>query len=134
MSIAVVRKPIILTPSADRVIARFYMPGQWDRACSIAQMVASLTEEEAVQLLSQALRRFSSRHRNITQIFETNFETIRNGCKEADADMDSFGQERRLLLGSFFTMEYALEATAFFNLQSLPILTKPTLKKAKCGP
>ena len=54
---------------------------------------------------------FRPRHRKIERAFERHFGYIRKHVPDADALSD----ERRLLIGSYFTMEYAIESAALFN-------------------
>jgi len=117
MAITVNRKALRLYPDAKRVIARFYQPGYEDRAKSIVQRVLSLSEEDVQGDFQQVLRRFSGRHRNISRIFENHCAQILNSLPEGELpqDVERLSEERRMLIGSFFTMEYAIEAAAFYN-------------------
>ena len=117
MAITVNRKALRLYPDAKRVIARFYRPGYEDRATSIVQRVLSLSEEDVQGDFQQVLRRFSGRHRNITRIFENHCARILNSLPEGELpqDVEKLSEERRMLIGSFFTMEYAIESAAFYN-------------------
>jgi len=115
MPINVKRKNVILTPDPQRVIARCYMPGYPDRTLSIVDKVLGLSERECEQTLTQVLRNFSARHRNITRIFEQSFDEIKWALREMGIDPASVAENRKLLIGSYFTMEYAIESTAFFN-------------------
>jgi len=115
MSITVKRKEIKFYPNPKRVITRFDMPGKPDRAKSIIQKIIKISDKEIHTILSQVLRGFSKRHRNITKIFENNFNRIIYLFKEICVDPDSLSIEKKLLIGSYFTMEYSIESTAFFN-------------------
>jgi len=112
MSITVKRKSNKFYPAPKRVIAQYYMPGESDKAQSIIQKVINLSDEENQQILNQVLRGFSGRHRNITRIFEDSFSKIKD---ELDIKLKSLSSEKKLLIGSYFTKEYSIESTAFFN-------------------
>ena len=115
MAISVKRRDIRFYPDPKRVITRFFMPGQDDRAQSIIKKILNMNEESINLLLNQVLRKFSKRHRNITQIFEKNFENISYILQQIDYDKDLISHKRKLLIGSYFTMEFSIESAAFFN-------------------
>lgn len=74
-----------------------------------------MTEQSASQALSPVLRDFSLRHRNISKIFEKHFNKISHLLKQLDVDSDSLDYAQKILIGSYFTMEYSIESAAFFN-------------------
>ncbi len=115
MAINVVRKDIRFYPDAKRVIARFFMPGGEERAKVIIEKVLALTEEDARFTLNQVLTNFSQRHRNISRVFEKHCEQVGHVIKRLDVDVEKLTQEKKLLIGSYFTMEYSIESAAFFN-------------------
>jgi len=116
MKLTVTRLPNRFYPDPTRVIARFYMPGDKDRTNTIIKRILDLSSEEVDSTLNQVLKDFSKRHRNISKIFENHYDNL---CHILEPDfhvsLDSLSLERRLLMGSYFTSEYAIEATAFFN-------------------
>ena len=115
MALTVYRKPVKFFPDPKRVIARFFMPGESDRARSIIQKVIRLSDNDVKLTLSQVLRDFSKRHRNITKIFKNHFENVKHILSELSLDESIISEEKKLLIGSYFTMEYSIESAAFFN-------------------
>ncbi|MDP4292436.1 MAG: glycoside hydrolase family 130 protein, partial [Bacteroidota bacterium] len=115
MSINVNRKPILFVPDPKRVIARFFMPGGPERAKKVISRILQLPEYDALQALNQTLRDFSDRHRNISRTFTRHFNRILPLLKELNVEPEQITNARKLLIGSYFTMEYAIEAAAFFN-------------------
>jgi len=118
MAISVKRLPNKFYPDPTRVIARFYLPGSSDgkRARIIINRILAFSEQEVSRALNEVLADFSNRHRNITKIFEKNFDTVRDILASvADPLPDRMSHKRKLLIGSYFTSEYAIEAAAFFN-------------------
>ena len=109
------RKSIKFYPDSKRVIARFFMPGGADRAIPIIKKVINLSNKDVHITINQVLRNFSQRHRNITKIFEKNFNNVKHILNELDIDSENLSLEKKLLIGSYFTMEYSIESTAFFN-------------------
>ena len=116
MAVTVKRLPNKFYPDPTRVIARFYMNGGTDRTKTIIRRILDFSDEEVTLALNTVLADFSSRHRNITKIFEKNFDTVKD-ILASDPDMfpKPLSLKRKLLVGSYFTLEYAIEAAAFFN-------------------
>lgn len=114
MRLTVSRKPVKILPNSRRVIARFFINGP-QRAKSVILKVMQMSEEEMENCFIQILREFSRRHRNITRIFAQHCERLKPYFTELGIDYDSVDMHRRLLIGSYFTMEYAIESAAFFN-------------------
>ena len=115
MALTVRRKSIKFIPDPKRVIARFFMPGQEDRAQAIIQRIVSLPEDSCRQLFNDVLRSFSKRHRNISKIFDNNYKSIKHLVERSGIEPDTLSRERKLLIGSYFTNEYSIESAAFFN-------------------
>lgn len=114
MRLAVNRKKIIFSPNSSRVIARFLHLGD-ERATKIVQNVLAMSEKEINLALIRLLRGFSQRHRNISRIFERHFEKLTPIFKNIGVKKKSLTVAQKALIGSFFTMEYAIESAAFFN-------------------
>ncbi|WP_372773632.1 glycoside hydrolase family 130 protein [Mangrovibacterium sp.] len=114
MQIAVTRKDIKFRPDASRVIARFLYAGD-ERALSTIRSVLEMSKNEAAVAINPVLRDFSLRHRNISKIFERHFNRISHLFKRLDLDSESLNTAQKLLVGSYFTMEYSIESAAFFN-------------------
>ncbi|MCJ7581531.1 MAG: response regulator [Candidatus Aminicenantes bacterium] len=115
MAINIKRKAIRFTPDPKRVITRFFKPGDLERSRSLINKVLQMSSEDRQKVFNQILRNFSNRHRNITRIFENNFENVKENVRELGIDPDTLDKEKKLIIGSYFTMEFSIEATAFFN-------------------
>jgi len=114
MQVTVNRKNLKFNPDASRVIARFLYTTD-ERALSTIRAVLVMSKNEALQSLSPVLRDFSMRHRNISKIFEKHFNKITHLFKLLDIDHNSLDVSQKILIGSYFTMEYSIESAAFFN-------------------
>ena len=99
-----------------RVITRFFGVGGDVRARKVISRVARLPEAEVSRLLAEVHADFEARHRDIEDKFERNFNQI----KRLVPDADFISRDRRLLLGSYFTMEYSIESAALFNPSIVP--------------
>ena len=115
MGTTVKRTQIRFTPNASRIIARFFMPGNEAEVTPIIRYILEMPEEEMLELLSQVLRSFAPRHRSISTVFSRHFMNLVPLIERLGIGVDSLSQERRLLIGAYFTHEYAIEAAALFN-------------------
>ena len=115
MALTVNRKAVKFMPDPKRVIARFFMPGLEDRAQSIIRRILSLPDDRCLQLFNDVLRNFSKRHRNISKIFENNYQNVEHLLVDIGVEPETLTGEQKLLIGSYFTHEYSIEAAAFFN-------------------
>ncbi len=119
MQLVVNRSNIKFSPDPSRVIARYYYTSD-RRSVMMIRRVMSLPEETVNIALSQVLRGYSKRHRNISRVFEKHFYKSSHLFEEAGLDPEALSQQRKLLIGSYFTMEYSIEAAAFFNPSMVP--------------
>lgn len=115
MAININRLDSHFTPDPKRVIVRFFMPGGESRAKKIIDRVLLMSDNDVAQVLNQTLRDFSNRHRSITKIFSNHFERVTFLFRELGLNITSVSEERRLLIGAYFTHEYSIESAAFFN-------------------
>ncbi len=114
MQIVVTRKNQIFRPDTSRVIARLLYVDD-ERALNTIRSVLNMSENEASVSLIQVLRDFSMRHRNISKIFEKHFNKIAFLFPQLNIAPESIDYSRKILIGSYFTMEYSIESAAFFN-------------------
>ena len=115
MSLTVNRKSVRFYPDPKRIIAKFFIPSNSRRPLSIIEKVLNTPDREVSLILNQVFREFSKRHRNITRIFGKHFNLLRDRLKEMNIDPESISDKKRLLIGAYFTSEYAIESIAFFN-------------------
>lgn len=102
-----------------RVICRLLMYGSDPvRINSILKRILSLNDNETSELLEQVSKDFSDRHKDIHAIFENHYKHVRGFI--SPKDRNTFTDEQRLLIGAFFTMEYAIESAALFNPSIVP--------------
>jgi len=114
MNITVDKKDTILYPDKNRVIARYFYSGD-ERARDIIKKVLSLPDADVQTALNQTLRKFSIRHRNISKLFKKHFNNLLFHFADLEIDPATVSEQRKLLIGSFFTHEYSVEAAALFN-------------------
>ncbi len=114
MQVSVNRKDLKFLPDSSRVIARFLYTGD-ERALSVIRSVLNMSDKKTSTALKQVLRDFSMRHRNISKIFEKHFNNIAHLFAQLNVDPELLDLSQKLLIGSYFTMEYSIESSAFFN-------------------
>ena len=113
--ILIKRELIDFSPDNSRVITKFFTPGSDNRIMNIVSRVLTLTPEKISKILDETVKRFKDRHRDIKRIFKDNFDKI-NTTK----DLTMLSLEQKLLIGSYFTMEYSIESAALFNPSIVP--------------
>ncbi|MEJ7678042.1 MAG: glycoside hydrolase family 130 protein [Segetibacter sp.] len=112
MPLSVTRTNVRLNPDYKKVIPRFFNTGD-QRSLSLIQKILLMQDSEATALLLQVFNEFSLRYKNIQEIFIKHFELIKHLLTEKE--QLSLSEEKKLLIGSYFTMEYSIEAAALFN-------------------
>lgn len=114
MRVAVTRKKVKFLPDASRVVARYFMNGE-KRTKNLLSMIFSMSESQVNESLEHTLREFASRHRNITKLFHKHCNNVKNIIEQMKVDFDDLSDKRKMLIGSYLTMEYSIESAAFFN-------------------
>jgi predicted GH43/DUF377 family glycosyl hydrolase len=114
MRVEVIRKDSLFSPDPGRIIPRFTYTTE-RRSIEILNTVLAFTEEEVSATMKQLLRGFSTRHRNITRIFEKHFSKLGHLCSALNIDEKKLSFSRKALIGSCFTHEYSIESAAFYN-------------------
>lgn len=98
-------------PDSTRVIIKPHIPKDEDRIKRLIMRVLDLNEEIVKQVLDNIIQNFSNRHKNILDAFDKNFNEI----KKYIPQNAKISAEKRALLGAYFSMEYSIQAAAFFN-------------------
>ncbi len=105
------RTDIFINPDRKRVLIRPFSPGTEQRILKIIARLLALLESEIEELLARVMMEFSDRHQKTKDIFMERFEFVRPHLV-TDRELS---EARKLLIGSYFTHEYSLEAAALFN-------------------
>jgi len=113
MKLSVERKDTIIYPDNNRVIARFFFNGD-ERAKKVIFNLLKMPEQEVLANLSQILREFTRRHRSITTLFKKHYNKVKHLVDGLNGKT-VLSENRKLLIGAYFTMEYAVESAALFN-------------------
>src|ERR1700752_2761352 len=107
---------IDLRPNVDRVLNRPFIPTSPDRVSNIIERALSFSDREVEAQLGCLRDEFAHRHPNLENSWLRQFEKV-----AAYFSNETFlPTSRRLLIGAFFTGEYAVESVALFNPSIVP--------------
>jgi predicted GH43/DUF377 family glycosyl hydrolase len=112
--------PVLLRPDPSRVVIRPFVPAEnagddalkeAPRAQRIADRILALDAAELKIELDRVAANLRERHRDVGRVLERRFHEV-NGML---IDHCSVKPEQALLIGAYFSEEYAFEAAALFN-------------------
>lgn len=112
----VTRHPTHFEPDPTRVIARLFVPGEEapesrSRAAGLVHRVLALPESTVATVLAEVIAGFADRHLHLTSVLDRHAALMSPRL----VDPASLSPARRMLLGAYFTQEYAVEAAALCN-------------------
>ena len=107
----ITRTGIVLKPDPARVLFRPFKPMGDERPLRILARVLALSEPEVVEMLSQVLAEFKTRHQRLLNYFLQRYDAVHHLIPTNQ----QLSEERKYLIGAYFTHEYSLEAAALFN-------------------
>ncbi|WP_405142089.1 glycoside hydrolase family 130 protein [Sphaerisporangium sp. NBC_01403] len=111
-----VRLGLTLSPDPRRVIIKLFVPGEdaavaRTRAAALIDRITLLDPHETGEMLRETLRRFGDRHHDLEATFLHHYDLVRYRVpRHVDLPPDA-----RLLVGAYFSHEYAVEAAALCN-------------------
>src|SRR6266446_4753821 len=115
-TVNVKRTGVTLNPDRGRVLVRPFRLTSEQRTVNICARVAALSEAEVRAQLTEVMAEFYERHQQTRDLLKARFERV----KGALLTNQKLSENRQLLLGAYFTHEYALEAAALFNPSIVP--------------
>lgn len=105
-----------LTADPKKVILQFFNVGNEKRTMNVIERILKLSEEEVEKLSEEINTEFENRHLNFQNQVISNYEKIKSkipvGLKLSD--------QRKFVLGSYFSKEYSVESAALFNPSIVP--------------
>jgi predicted GH43/DUF377 family glycosyl hydrolase len=110
------RTNLVLRPDRTRVLLRPFLQTNDRRAVRILAQVMALPESKVHALWEQVQAEFGNRHAKIGEFLQRRFEQVQPHLRAER----KLSKERKLLLGSYFSHEYSLEAAALFNPSIVP--------------
>jgi predicted GH43/DUF377 family glycosyl hydrolase len=121
--LAVTRTTHRLLPDPRRVIAKPHLPGEEifspdgkSRVKVVLERILAIPEGDVAGILAGVLSNFEHRHRDFVQVLHHHFQMVAHHLEQGV----TVNEERRLLIGAYFTHEYSIEAAALFNPSMVP--------------
>jgi predicted GH43/DUF377 family glycosyl hydrolase len=114
--IEVRRSTVTLDPDRTHVLARPFRIMSDQRSIKIAARVMALPESDVQALLDGVRAEFGDRQLKIDEFLRRRFDEVSPYLLKGQ----QLSEERKLLLGGYFTHEYSLEAAALFNPSMVP--------------
>ena len=105
------RENIKLMRDTSRVITRTLIPDDVPRIKRTIDRILKLTDIQTVQMLETVKKDFSNRHKDLTTVLHRHYDQV---AKYIPAS-SSLSETQKMLIGSYFTMEYSIESAALFN-------------------
>jgi predicted GH43/DUF377 family glycosyl hydrolase len=110
------RAGVTLYPDRARVLIRPFKLTSDQRGVNLCARIMALSDMEVHALLEEVLAEFGERHQQIRDILTARFDKVRQFL----LTNRKISEERKQLIGAYFTHEYALEAAALFNPSIVP--------------
>ena len=120
--VPVTRTSVRLVTDPTRVITKPFVPGGdastdgRSRIEGILSRIVKMPESEVTTALRTTQHRFAARHVDLRSVFEASFAAVERHLAPAG----ELSEERRLLIGAYFTQEYAIECAALSNPSMVP--------------
>jgi len=106
-----IRTGIVIKPDYKRVVYRPFTILSEERIIKIIGRILTLSEEEVKKELGQVITEFEVRHQRLRNFFLNRFEEMKKHLLTDQV----LSEERKLLIGAYFTQEYSMESAALFN-------------------
>ena len=106
-----IRTKIVITPDYKRVVYRPFTIMSEERIIKIIGRILTLSEKEVKKELRQVITEFEVRHQRLRNFFLNRFEEMKKHLLTDQV----LSEERKLLIGAYFTQEYSMESAALFN-------------------
>ncbi|OGU39800.1 MAG: glycosidase [Ignavibacteria bacterium RIFOXYB2_FULL_35_12] len=106
-----IRTRIVIKPDYKRVLYRSFIIISEERIIKIIGRILTLSEKEVKKELKNVMTEFEERHQRLRNFYLNRFEQMKKYLLTDQLLSD----ERKLLIGAYFTQEYSLESAALFN-------------------
>jgi predicted GH43/DUF377 family glycosyl hydrolase len=113
---SVKRTNIKIVRDTSRVIARRLIFEDTSRIPKLIERIVRLSDVQAASLLEKVQSEFSHRHNDLNGILIRNFNDVIHDFPISVPIKETF----KMLIGSYFTMEYSIESAALFNPSIVP--------------
>jgi predicted GH43/DUF377 family glycosyl hydrolase len=115
--VPVIRSDVRLRPDPGRVVTRAFVPGGHDpgdgrsRGHHIVDRVLAMSPDDVSRTLGDVRARFDGRHVDLDETLARRLDVLTQWIPDPGA----LAPDTRLLLGAYFSQEYAIEAAALTN-------------------
>jgi len=106
-----IRTGIVIKPDYKRVLYKPFTIISDERITKILGRIIALSEKEVKKELKELMTEFEERHQRLRNFFLNRFQQI----KKYLLTDQLLSEERKLLIGAYFTQEYSIESAALFN-------------------
>ncbi len=122
-----------MCPDPRRVLAKPFLPAEdpaapETRVARLLRMVCAMPDRQIDEMLGALRADFGDRHRDLDGILERSFEVV---AAHLDDGVEP-SQARRLVMGAYFTHEFAIEGAALFNPSIVPAPDQSGLAPGEC--
>lgn len=105
------RSDILIKSDPKRVLLRPFFPGTKERARKVIARILALSEKETGAEVKAIINDFNWRHHQLERFFLQRADQLRHLILTDQP----LSEERKLLIGAYFSHEYSIEAAALFN-------------------
>jgi predicted GH43/DUF377 family glycosyl hydrolase len=115
------RESVRLDPDPRRVITKPFLPlneiyaDGSTRMQVVLQRIMKLSDADVSEILDDARALFSGRHRDLDAVFDHSFGVVAGHLDGPGLGRTVLSDDRRRLIGAYFTHEYSVEAAALVN-------------------
>lgn len=102
-----------------------------ERTKELVARILVMNDQQVNHTLEQINREFARRHRNISSLFYRHCGNVRPIIEEMQINFEGLSEERKMLIGSYLTMEYSIESAAFFNPSMVEDFDQSSLEKGE---
>ncbi len=112
----------VLEPDPARVVSRLFLPGQevsapgGSRSSGVLDRVLALSDRQVDDEIASLAAAFGHRHRDLEATWRRHFGLVQHRL----ATSAGISEQRRLLIGAYFTQEFAIEGAALLNPSMVP--------------
>ncbi|MFI6600474.1 glycosylase [Nonomuraea sp. NPDC050536] len=110
-----------IAPDPHRMIIKLFVPGEdaalsHSRSTAVIERITALDGDTATYVLQDTLRRFGGRHHDLEAAFAHHHDLVRHRIQQGV----ELSLTTRLLVGAYFSHEYAVEGAAVCNPSMVP--------------
>lgn len=112
----------LIEPNLARVILKPHLPGGWGpllgsatRVRLLFDRILAIPDERVPELLADVRAGFGDRHRDLDALLLAHHRVAADQISQGHDDGHDLSLERRLLVGAYFSQEYAIEGASLSN-------------------